>query len=130
MKKETAQVLGLGALLVDFIQRQRDAPIYVVNSLPGNHSAMTIPPIGIFILSSQLQNKNLIEHEQVHWKQFQRYGTAGFYLRYLIGSFGGYDHNPMEIEARFNESEYCKQNYTQCVRDGSALTVHNPKFRS
>lgn len=41
----------------------------------------------------------------------------------------GYDKMPMEIEARKNESDYCKNNYTECVRNGTAKTVYNPNFR-
>ena len=34
-----------------------------------------------------------------------------------------------EIEARENESEYCKLNYTECVRTGESVTAYNPNFR-
>ena len=42
----------------------------------------------------------------------------------------GYDKMPMEKEARKNETEYCKENYTGCVRTGQAQTVFNPNFRT
>ena len=42
----------------------------------------------------------------------------------------GYDKMPMEMEARANESDYCKENYTECVRNGKSNTVNNPNFRA
>lgn len=41
----------------------------------------------------------------------------------------GYDKMPLEIQARTNESEYCKKNYTECVRKGIAKTINDPYFR-
>ena len=47
-----------------------------------------------------------------------------------MNAIHGYDANPYEIEARYRESDFCKSNYTFCVRNGLAKTVHNPNFRN
>lgn len=61
--------------------------------------AITLPPFGIFLAASA-QNQSTIDHELVHWKQWQRMGTIGFYITYIWGWLKyGYRNNPMEIEA-------------------------------
>ena len=90
---------------------------------------MTLPPFGILIKKEHRTNTALIDHELVHWKQFQRMGLLPFISTYVREQLKGYDQNALEIEARYAESEYCKTNYTQCVRNGSATTIHNPNFR-
>lgn len=73
---------------------------------------------------------NLIDHEYVHWLQFKRYGILPMLILYIYQMIKyGYDKSPLEIEARFNEGEFTKQNYTYCVRNGYANTPHNPEFR-
>ena len=50
--------------------------------------------------------------------------------KYIIQNLSkGYDKNPYEIEARSVEDEYCKLNYTECVRSGKSNTAYNPNFR-
>ncbi|WP_204343853.1 hypothetical protein [Psychroserpens algicola] len=66
----------------------------------------------------------------MHWKQYQKKGLIGFYYDYYNElKIYGYDKMPMEIEARFWESDNCKLNYTECVRSGKSVTVFNPDFR-
>jgi hypothetical protein len=123
----------LGAVcLAEYNSRQivRDAPLIVVDELPGELNAMCVPPIGIYIRKGNEGNADLIEHELFHWWQFQERGLLPFYFDYATGYLvNGYDQHPMEIEARFNECDYCRQNYTECVRNGWAKTVYNPFFR-
>lgn len=126
-----AAVIG-AAFFVDYNYRQiqKQPKIFVREALPNNLNAMCFPPFGIFVTEEQKDNDNLLEHELVHWVQYQRMGLIPFYLQY-VGEcvFYGYDHSPMEIEARFNECEYCRLNYSECVRNGMAATVFNPNFR-
>lgn len=62
-------------------------------------NAITIPPFGMFFFSEHFVDST-INHELVHWQQWQRMGTFGFYLNYLIGFLKyGYRNNPMEVEA-------------------------------
>lgn len=105
--------------------------VYYPKKDTGNFNANTLPPYGIVINNSQRDNKALLEHELVHWKQYQKEGLLGFYFHYLIeNAKHGYDGNKYEIEARKNETDYCKRNYTECVRTGNSVTVFNPNFRT
>lgn len=103
--------------------------IILVDSLPGNMNAICFPPVGIFLTREQADNMNLIEHEIVHWQQYQELGLLPFYLSYA-GQYClyGYDQMKMEQDARFIENDFCKVNYRQCVREGTAKTVYNPNF--
>ena len=104
--------------------------IYYKKTLPGNYNALTLPPFGIFILESEKQNKHLLQHELIHWEQYNKMGLVNWLLNFSseLNKFG-YDKAPMEIEARKEECNFCKTNYTQCVRNGKSKTVFNPQFR-
>lgn len=53
-----------------------------------------------------LQNKSWLKHELKHIDQFQRYGFAGFLVRYLWETMRrGYYNNRYEVEARAAENE-------------------------
>lgn len=124
-------IAGIAIVYNSFQKRREDPPIFYRKKLKGNYNARTIPPFGIFIKESEKDNKALLEHELVHWKQYQEKGFIGFYNQYSneMKEYG-YDGMPMEKEARKNETEYCKDNYTECVRNGTSKTIHNPEFRT
>lgn len=64
-------------------------------------AGITLPPFGIYILKENESDKMLIDHEYVHWKQYERMGAVKFYVKYLYYSMRyGYWNNPMEKEAR------------------------------
>ncbi len=135
MKKEhviigTLAIIGI-MVLYNHIQKNRPKPkIFVRKKLAGNYNARTIPPFGIFIKESEKENKMLIDHELVHWQQYKKLGLVKYYAQYLKQMREvGYDNMPMEIEARVNETDFCKKNYTECVRIGEAKTIYNPDFR-
>ena len=68
----------------------------------------------------------------VHWKQYQNEGLIDFVSNYSKYHHSvGYDKNPYEVEARLLSGEKieCLNNYTECVRNGTSLTVNNPNFR-
>jgi len=124
--------LVAGAIIYNAIQRRRvTPPIFLRKSLAKNYNARTIPPFGIYIKESEKDNKALLEHELVHWKQYREKGLINYYSEYLkqMKQYG-YDKMPMEKEARKNETEYCKENYTECVRTGQSQTIFNPNFRT
>ena len=125
-----AGTILIGLVIYNAAQRRRILPpVFVRKTLAKNYNARTIPPFGIFIAESQKDNKALLDHELVHWNQYQKMGLLNFYAQYLSEKKKhGYDNMPMEIEARRNESEHCKTNYTECVRNGTSKTVHNPNF--
>ena len=109
--------------------RKKSPSITYVEKMPFGYNAMTIPPFGIIIDEKEKENIELLNHELIHWKQYQSMGL-GYYVNYAIGSIKyGYDAHPMELEARSNETEYCKKNYTACVRNGLARTVKDKHFR-
>jgi hypothetical protein len=123
---------ALGALAVYTIYRRysNKTPVYYVDSIAANFNARTIPPLGIFIKKSQKNNTALLKHELIHWNQFKNLGLLGFYTTYISEHIkNGYDLNRLEIEARKNESNYCRNNFTACVRSGESKTVYNPNFR-
>lgn len=113
-------------------QRKNDNPkIFYRKKLVNNYNGYILPPFGIFIKESEKDNTALIDHEKIHWKQFQREGLGSFLFNYTKEALSkGYDQNSYEMEARTVESDYCKNNYTECVRTGQAVTAHNPNFRS
>lgn len=130
-------ILGLtgtiifGFIIYNAIQRRRiNPPVFYRKSLNKNFNAKTIPPFGIYIKEAERENQALLEHETVHWQQYQRMGLIKYYREYFkqLKEYG-YDAHPMELEARSNESEYAKHNYTEAVRRGLAVTVYNPDFR-
>ncbi|MCH2194731.1 hypothetical protein [Kordia sp.] len=114
------------------IQKKKEAPVYYTNRIIGGFNGITIPPFGIFIKESERDNKMLLEHERIHWMQYQREGLFPFLKNYIKQHRDkGYDNNPYEIEARLLSGECveCLQGYTKCVRNGKALTVQNTGFR-
>jgi hypothetical protein len=127
----TIGLIGAAVLaLYNAKQIRQPAPVHYVDQLPLGYTAMTIPPWGIFIATQYQDNVALLQHELVHWEQYQRDGLLGFYGNYLTGYLvEGYDKMPYEIEARFIETPYCQLNYTQCVRNGTARTLYKPDFR-
>ncbi len=127
----SAIIGGVSFLAYAEQQRKNNTPkIYLIKELPNNFHAFTIPPFGIFIKKSEKNNKILIEHELVHWQQFQKEGIISYMFNYIMESLqNGYDQNKYEIEARHMESDFCQKNYTECVRKGNAKTIYNPNFR-
>lgn len=123
--------VGTIAMIIKNKQSRFNPPkIFYVKTLAKGYNARTIPPFGIYILESQKNNKELLAHEIRHWRQYQKLGLIRFYYEYASQMIQfGYDKMPLEIQARTNESEYCKNNYTECVRKGISKTVNDPYFR-
>lgn len=134
--KTTTKIAIAGALLFwlynEKQKRNNNPKVYYVNKIPGGYNGCIIPPFGIFITEAQRNNKVLLEHERVHWMQYQREGLTPFLINYWKEHFkNGYDLNPYEIEARLlsGENECCLIDYTSCVREGRSKTVFNPLFK-
>jgi hypothetical protein len=135
MKKILA--IGAGLLVAHIIlkeQRKKEPTVRYVDKLPFNasYNALALPPFGIYIKNEHINNVALLSHELTHWKQYQRKGLIPFYVGYLKEYVTvGYDQSPMEKEARTaaGENEYCINNYTECIRNGTAKTAFNPTFR-
>lgn len=74
---------------------------YLPFDIPGSQMAATIPPFGIFIESKYKTNTDLLNHELVHWDQYNRMGFIGFYKTYISEYIKyGRKYGPMEVEAR------------------------------
>ena len=72
--------------------------VYLVRT---GYKAITLPPLGIYMLQPALSDAGLVAHEQVHWLQYRRLGLVRFYALYLWYLWRyGYERHPMEIEAR------------------------------
>jgi hypothetical protein len=112
-----------------YVRKKEKVNVYYVNRLPRNYNGLIIPLVGVFIKESERENKALLDHELIHWNQYQREGLI-MLPKYILNNLkNGYDKNSYEVEARFNESEYCKYNYTECIRSGASNTAYNPNFR-
>jgi hypothetical protein len=134
MNSRTTAILLWLLLVLAFwlvVQRTRHSvPVFWVRRLPNGYNALTLPPIGVFIRAEHRENTALLDHETIHWQQYQREGLLPFLWKYgRAASQHGYDGNPYEIEARHLETPYCQHQYTECVRTGQARTVYNPEFR-
>lgn len=135
MIKVAKPVYVFGSVLIlDFLFSKiyTKPKIYYKKNLPLNFNAQSIPPFGIFISEKEKNNKRLLKHELHHWKEYNKGGAILFYLKYLYQYLiYGYDKMPIEIEARkeTKETEFCQENYTECVRTNKSLTVQNDKFR-
>lgn len=122
--------LGLVALILKNQSAKKAPPQIFYRKGNFRYNAQTLPPFGIYINESHKNNQALLKHELIHWKQYQDKGLLKYYFDYTTQLLKhGYDSMPMEKEARTNESRFCKNNYTECVRTGKARTVHNPNFR-
>mgnify|MGYP003676520526 CR=1 FL=1 len=133
MPAKKVAAISIAAFLL-YAERQRkndNPPIFYRKKLVGNYNGYAFP-FGIFIKESERNNKMLLEHELIHWRQFQENGFIPFLISYAIEALTkGYDNNPYEIEARLlsGEQNECLLNYTNCVRSGTAATVQNKNFR-
>jgi|GEM_PF-1693755 hypothetical protein len=73
---------------------------------------MTIPPFGIFIHARHQGDDQILAHDLVHWRQYERMGFFMYYFRYFMQLLLiGYDTMPMEMEARMFDDERTKWNY-------------------
>lgn len=66
-------------------------------------AAITLPPFGIFIRRDRYSMK-LLHHENAHWRQYLRVGSAvAYYVRYVgawVRCGFSYKRHPWEKEAR------------------------------
>jgi hypothetical protein len=134
MKKKHILFGIASILLIDYlIARINKTPkITYKEKLPFNYNAQTLPPFDIKVQSEDRDNQLLIQHELVHWQQYRKTGAIIYYLKYTLQkAIFGYDKMPMEVEARkqIGESEYCQNNYTECVRNGKSITIKEQNFR-
>ena len=74
------------AYLYNAYKIKRPPPFFIVEKLFRGHNAMTVPPFGIWITRDAVTNKDLIQHELVHWHQYQQRGLIRFYMDYFTES--------------------------------------------
>lgn len=88
-------------VLLFLITIKKNIIYYTPIDIPGTQIAATIPPFGIFIEKKYKNNKSLLNHEMVHWDQYNRMGVFGFYSTYFSEYLKyGRKYGPMEKEAR------------------------------
>ncbi len=88
--------------------------IYYIRWIMPPYRGITIPPFGIFIRKDHKNSKRILNHELVHWNQYQKMGLIKFYYQYFKEFIAlGYDKMPMEMEARYEEDEYTKKHYSE-----------------
>lgn len=68
---------------------KKDAFVFYIPQIPGSLNAFTLPPLGIYIEKSYQQEgsvpDSIIEHEQIHWLQYQEKGLWKYYFDYVRG---------------------------------------------
>lgn len=84
--------------------------VWVGGPVPKGADAITIASL-VIVRSGHEDSIHLVRHEQVHVRQWRRYGVVGFSVRYLgsyagwrlrrKGHHGAYLRIPMEIEAEW-----------------------------
>ena len=80
--------------------------LYKVPWLPDGKKAITLAPFGVLILPDSIKDKNVIKHEQCHWKQYQDMRLVPYYQQYWKQlDEHGYNDHPMEIACRQNGGE-------------------------
>ncbi len=68
------------------------------------YRGIMLPPWGIFLLESSMDDEALIRHERCHWCQYVSKGFLRFYVGYVLLLIRyGYEKHPWEIEARAAE---------------------------
>lgn len=88
-------------VFLSFFIFKEDKIYYIPFDIPGSQMAATIPPFGIFIEKKYKGDKSLLNHELVHWDQYDRMGFFGFYSTYISEYIKyGRKYGPMEVEAR------------------------------
>ncbi|MCU1390970.1 MAG: hypothetical protein JWL72_4308 [Ilumatobacteraceae bacterium] len=84
--------------------------LWVGGPVPKGSDAITLGSL-VIVRSGHEHSTHLLRHEQVHVRQWRRYGAVGFSVRYLgsyaiwrvrrKGHHGAYLRIPMEIEAEW-----------------------------
>ncbi len=100
----------------------RKPEIYYVQRVLPPYRAVTIPPFGIFISRQYKGNEKILNHEMVHWNQYQKMGFFAFYFKYFFQRLTiGYNEMPMEMEARYEEDEYTKKHFSEVYHNSSKI---------
>lgn len=93
---------------------KKQPKIYYVRWVLPPFRAMTIPPFGIIVRKDLKVDNQILAHDLIHWKQYERMGFFMYYFRYFMQMILiGYDTMPMEMEARRFDDEETKWNYRE-----------------
>ena len=104
------------------IERREGYRVWIDGPVPKGADALTIGSL-IMVRGGHARSEKLLRHEQVHVRQWRRYGYIGFGARYL-GSYllwrlrlkghkGAYWRIPLEIEAEW----VARRSLATAVRD-------------
>jgi bile acid:Na+ symporter, BASS family len=110
-----------------YIIRNWKPKIFLTNRVLKPYRGMAVPPFGIFI-RPEFNNRTVIKHELVHWRQFKELGFIGFYIEYAYQILRyGYDKAPLEKEARelSNENKENLLDYSKKIHGKEPLSKIN-----
>ncbi len=89
--------------------------LWVGGPVPPNADAITLGPL-VVMREAAADSEELLRHEQVHVRQWRRYGTLGFlwhyvmpYLRWRLRGYshmGAYRRIPLEAEAYWKQRQH------------------------
>lgn len=104
----------LAKVSINMLKIKSRPKIFYVSWVLSPYRAMTIPPIGIFIKEEFKNNQKILNHDLVHWRQYKERGLWKFYYNYFKEFLKyGYNKMPMEMEARYEEDDYARINYSE-----------------
>jgi hypothetical protein len=102
--------LRRGSVVIVPLQRRDGYTLWVGGPVPKGSSGITLGSL-VIVRPGHEQSAKLLRHEQVHVRQWRRYGVLGFTVRYgasyakwrLLrkGHRGAYLRIPLEIEAEW-----------------------------
>jgi hypothetical protein len=116
------------------IEKRNGYRLWVGGPVPRGSDGITLGSL-IIVRSGHENSAHLLRHEQVHVRQWKRYGVLGFGVRYLgsysvwrlrlKGHHGAYVRIPLEIEAEW----VARRSLATAVRDPD-LAESTPRGRT
>jgi hypothetical protein len=113
------------------IERREGYRLWVGGPVPRGVDGITLGST-VIVRTGKEHSAQLLRHEQVHVRQWRRYGVAGFLVRYVgsyllwrlrrKGHLGAYLRIPLEVEAEW----ITRRSIETAVRDHLPLEVVSP----
>jgi hypothetical protein len=113
------------------IERRDGYRLWIGGPVPKGSTAITLGSV-IIVRHGHEDSPYLLRHEQVHVRQWRRYGVVGFGVRYLgayalwrmrlKGHKGAYHRIPLEIEADW----IARRSLATAVREHDLAGVSHP----
>ena len=87
MKKNAKIALGLGVAaiagitLYSMYQKKQKPSLYIKNSLPFGATAITVPPVGVFVDKNHAADADTLNRAVCDWSRYQQSGWLLYYLQ-------------------------------------------------